>query len=168
LALSGADIAGHRTVLMQALSLGIGRAAFEAAVAYAQLRVQGGRPISEHQAIATKLADIAIRLEAARNLVWQAAWASDHPEGMRGRDDASLPFGLVSEVYTSEAIHRATKDAAECFGAMGVMRDMPMQKYIHDALVCLHSGNGSADARLRIAESILNYRRPAAPLLAAE
>src|SRR5262249_58016019 len=50
----------------QAVNLGIGRAAFEAALAYAQLRVQGGRPIIEHQAIGAKLAEIAIRLEGAR------------------------------------------------------------------------------------------------------
>ena len=67
----------------------------------------------------------------------------------------------IARVVTSEAIHRATKDAAECFGAMGVMRDMPLQKYIHDALICLHAGDGNADARLRIAEALANYRRPA-------
>jgi len=43
---------------------------------------------------------------------------------------------------------------------MGVMRDMPLQKYVHDARVCLHTGNGASDAKLRIAEAILRYRRP--------
>jgi alkylation response protein AidB-like acyl-CoA dehydrogenase len=64
-------------------------------------------------------------------------------------------------VFTSEMMVKATKDAAEIFGAMGVMRDMPLQKYIHDARVCLHSGNGNSDAKLRIAEVIAGYRRPA-------
>ena len=54
---------------------------------------------------------------------------------------------------------KATKDAAEIFGAMGVMRDMPLQKYIHDARVCLHSGNGNSDAKLHLAEVIAGYRR---------
>jgi alkylation response protein AidB-like acyl-CoA dehydrogenase len=73
----------------------------------------------------------------------------------------------MARVYVSETIHRVAKDAAECFGAMGVMRDMPLQKYIHDALICLHSGDGNADARLRIAEALAGYRRGPA-MLAAE
>ena len=48
----------------------------------------------------------------------------------------------MAKVFASEAIYRAAKDAAECFGAMGVMRDMPLQKYVHDARICLHSGDG--------------------------
>jgi hypothetical protein len=50
---------------------------------------------------------------------------------------------------------------------MGVMRDMPLQKYIHDARVCLYSGDGAADDRLRIAEAVTQFRR-GAPMLAAE
>jgi hypothetical protein len=45
---------------------------------------------------------------------------------------------------------------------MGVMRDLPLQKYVHDARVCLHSGEGSADAKLRLAEVLAGFRRPAA------
>ena len=50
---------------------------------------------------------------------------------------------------------------------MGVMRDMPLQKYIHDALICLHTGDGNADYKLRIAEVLASHRR-AQPMLAAE
>jgi alkylation response protein AidB-like acyl-CoA dehydrogenase len=153
----------------QALNLGIGRAAYEAALDYAQLRVQGGRRIIEHQAIGVKLAEIAIRLEVARSAIWQAAWASDHPEAFTDRSLADLPFTSIAKVFASEAIYRATKDAAECFGAMGVMRDMPLQKYLHDALICLHSGAGNSDAKLAIAEVLAGYRRPPAlAVLAAE
>ena len=75
----------------------------------------------------------------------------------------------MAQVFASEAIYRATQDAAECFGAMGVMRDMPLQQYGHDALICLHSGTGSGEAKLRIAEALAGYRRPAAAAaLAAE
>ena len=70
-------------------------------------------------------------------------------------------------MFTAETIYRAAKDAAECFGAMGVMRDMPLQKYIHDALICLHTGDGNADDKLRIAEALASHRR-AQPMLAAE
>jgi len=141
-----------------ALNLGIGRAAYEAALDYAQLRVQGGRHIIEHQAIGAKLAEIAARLEVARAAIWQAAWASDHPEALADRSLSDLPLAQVARVYAPRAIYQATKDAAECFGAMGVMRDMPLQKYVHDALVCLHSGEGETEARLRLAEAIAAYR----------
>jgi len=145
----------------QALNLGIGRAAYEAALDYAQLRVQGGRRIIEHQAIGAKLAGIAIRLEVARATIWRAAWASDHPEAIADRSLPDLPLQTIAQVFTSEAMLAAVKDAAECFGAMGVMRDMPLQKYVHDARVCLHSGEGGADATLRLAEVLAGYRRPA-------
>jgi alkylation response protein AidB-like acyl-CoA dehydrogenase len=161
--------AGRHIPQDQALNLGIGRAAYEAALDYAQLRTQGGRPIIEHQAIGAKLAEIAIRLEVARAAIWQAAWASDHPDAFADRSLPDLPLATIAAVFASEAIYRAAKDAAECFGAMGVMRDMPLQQYVHDALVCLHSGTGNTDAKLRIAEALARYRRPASTaVLAAE
>jgi alkylation response protein AidB-like acyl-CoA dehydrogenase len=167
LTIGGAPDPGRAIPLSEALNIGIGRAAYEAALDYAQLRVQGGRPIAQHQAIGTKLADIAIRLDVARNTVWRAAWAADHPDAFADRSLPDLPLSTIARVYTAEAVYRATKDAAECFGAMGVMRDMPLQKYIHDARICLNSGDGPADDRLRIAEALTQYRR-GAPMLAAE
>jgi alkylation response protein AidB-like acyl-CoA dehydrogenase len=158
--LAGVDAPGEGAPLFQALALGIGRAAYETAVDYARLRVQGGRPLIEHQAIGTKLAEIAIKLEVARATIWQAAWASDHPEAIADRSLSDLPLQTIAQVFTSEMMAKATKDAAEIFGAMGVMRDMPLQKYIHDARVCQHSGNGNSDAKLRLAEAIAGYRRP--------
>ena len=167
LSIGGGGDNGRGVPLAQALNLGIGRAAYEAALEYAQLRVQGGRAIIQHQAIGTKLAQVAITLEVVRNMIWQAAWASDHPKAFADRSLDDLPLTTMAAVFTAEAIYRATKDSAECFGAMGVMRDMPLQKYIHDARVCLISGDGNADARLRIAEAIAGYRRGPA-MLAAE
>lgn len=146
--------------LPQAVNLGIGRAAFEAGLDYAHLRVQGGRPLIEHQAIATKLAENAIRLEVARAAVWRAAWGHDHPDAVADRSLPELPLQTVAQVFTSEAIMKVAKDCAELFGAMGVMRDMPLHKYIHDARVCLHSGDGNSEAKLRLAEVLAGYRRP--------
>ena len=121
-----------------ALNLGIGRAAYEAALDYAQLRVQGGRRIIEHQAIGAKLAEIAIRLEVARTAIWQAAWAWTIRTPLPTAASPICRSPRIAKVFASEAIYHAAKDAAECFGAMGVMRDMPLQKYVHDALICLH------------------------------
>jgi len=157
--LAGADMLGEGVPSFQALNLGIGRAAYESALDYSHLRVQGGRPLIEHQAIGTKLAEIAIKLEIARGVIWRAAWASDHPAAIVDRSLPDLPLQTIARIFTSEAMVTVTKDAAEIFGAMGVMRDMPMQKYMHDARVCLHSGRGNSDARLRIAEVIARYRR---------
>ncbi len=123
--------------------------------------MQGGRRIVEHQAIGTKLAEIAVRLDVARTAIWRAAWASDHPAAFADRSLPDLPLASIAKVFSSEAIYRAAKDAAECFGAMGVMRDMPLQKYVHDALVCLHAGGSNGDAKLRIAEVLADYSRPA-------
>jgi alkylation response protein AidB-like acyl-CoA dehydrogenase len=153
----------------QALNLGIGRAAYEAALDYAQLRIQGSRRIIEHQAIGAKLADIAMRLETARAAIWQAAFASDHPATIADRSLPDLPLTDMAAVFVSEAIYQATLDAAECFGAMGVMRDMPLQKYVQDARICRHSGGGNSEARLRVAEALAGYRREApARAIAAE
>jgi len=157
--LAGVDMVGEGIPLFQALNLGIGRAAYEAALDYSHLRVQGGRPLIEHQAIGTKLAEIAIRLEISRGAVWKAAWASDHPTAIADGSLPDLPLQAIARVFTAETIVTATKDAAEIFGAMGVMRDMPLQKYVHDARVCMHSGMGISDAKLRIAEVIAGYRR---------
>jgi alkylation response protein AidB-like acyl-CoA dehydrogenase len=147
---------------LAAINLGVGRAAYEAAVEYAKLRRQGGRNIIEHQAIGTKLAECAIKLELARTMIWKAAWAADHPAAVADRSISGLPLHTIARVFTAEAVHEVTLYAAECFGAMGVMRDMPLQKYVHDGMVFLHSEETDAAAKLQIAEALAGYRRPAA------
>ena len=143
-----------------AANLGVGQAAYEAAVDQAKLRRQGGSQIIEHQAIGTFLAEIAIKLEAVRNLVWKAAWVLDHPDSISDRSVSGLPLHHIARSFAAEMIHSVTERAAECFGAMGVMRDMPMQKYVGDALVFMHGDIGASAARLLIAEAVAGYERP--------
>ena len=145
-----------------AINLGLGRAAYEAAVDYSKIRRQGGRNIIEHQAIGTKLADCTIKLELARGMIWKAAWLLDHPEAVSDRSASELPFHVIARVYTAEAVNEVTLLAAECFGAMGVMRDMPLQKYVHDSMVFLHNDDADGAAKLAVAEAVAGYRRPAA------
>ena len=140
------------------MNLGIGRIAYEAALEYARLRIQGGQPILQHEAIGTMLADMAIKLEAARNLVWHAAWALDHPDALADGSLSNLPLQTIAEVFTSEIVHKVTLDAALIFGGSGVMRDLPMQKYVRDALIFLHSEKDNNVARFRIAEALAGYR----------
>jgi len=143
-----------------AVNLGLGRAAYEAAVDYTKLRRQGGRNLVEHQAIGTKLADCAIKLELARNIIWKAAWALDHPEAASSVSE--LPHHVVARVYTAEAVNEVALLAAECFGAMGVMRDMPLQKYVHDAFVFLNGSGHDSATKLEIAEALAGFERATA------
>jgi len=145
-----------------AINLGLGRAAYEAAVDYSKIRRQGGRNIIEHQAIGTKLAECTIKLELARNAVWKAAWLLDHPEAIADRSAGELPYHVIARVYAAEAVNEVALLAAECFGAMGVMRDMPLQKYVHDSMVFLHTDDADGAAKLAVAEAIAGYTRPEA------
>ncbi len=160
--LGAAAATGRGDPQFPAINLGIGRAAYEAALEYAKLRVQGGRPIIGHEAIGTILADIAIKLEVARGTIWRAAWAADHPDAHADRSLGDLPLATIARIVTSEAVHLVALTAAEVFGAMGVMRDMPLQQYVHDALIFLHAEAGNDVARLHIAEGLAGYRRPMA------
>ena len=99
--------------LRAAVNLGLGRAAFEAAIDYAKLRVQGARPIIQHQAIGAKLADIAVHLEAARNLIWKAAWGLDHPEADAQNGYTGMPLETAARVFTAEAVRAATENATK-------------------------------------------------------
>ena len=159
---AGGEETARCVPVLAAINLGVGRAAYEAAVEYAKIRRQGGRNIIEHQAIGTKLADCAIKLELARTMIWKAAWALDNPEAVAGRSVSDLPLHTIARVYTAEAVNEVTLLAAECFGAMGVMRDMPLQKYVHDAMVFLHSEDTDGAAKLAVAEALAGYQRPLA------
>ena len=147
---------------LAAVNLGVGSAAYEAALEYSRIRIQGGRPIIEHQAIGTILADCTIKLELARNMIWKAAWAADHPEALTDRSIADLPLHTIARTYTAEAVNDVALGAAECFGAMGVMRDMPLQKYVHDAMVFLHAADNDSATKLEIAEAVAGFKRPLA------
>jgi len=156
-----AATAARSVPLIAAINLGLGRAAYEAAVDYSKIRRQGGRNIIEHQAIGTKLADCAIKLELARGAVWKAAWMLDYPDAQES-GSAALPHHVIARVYTAEAMNDVALLSAECFGAMGVMRDMPLQKYVHDSMVFLHNDDADAAAKLAIAEAVAGYARPEA------
>jgi alkylation response protein AidB-like acyl-CoA dehydrogenase len=151
---------GRRMPRFQAMNLGIGRAAYEAALDYATLRVQGGRRVVEHQAVGLTLANMAVGLEAARTLLWQAAWASENPDAYANSSLPDLPLQTIAKIFISETVQRVVLDAMQIFGGMGVMRELPMQKYVRDALIFLHSETTNDVARLRLAEALAGYERP--------
>ena len=157
--LCGEAYSARAAIQTAAINLGVGRAAYEAAVDYAKIRVQGGRPIVQHQSIGTILADCATKLELARSLIWKAAWTLDHPEAVADRSVDQLPLAVMARTYTAEAMEEVALGAAECFGAMGVMRDMPLQKYVHDTMVFLHSADHDSATKLRLAEAVAGFER---------
>ena len=111
-----------------AAAVGVARAAFEHATAYAREREAFGRPILDRQGVSFKLADMAIAVEAARLLVWRACEALD-----RGLD--ALVLGSYAKAYSADAAMRVTTDAVQVLGGAGIMRDHPVEKWLRDAKV---------------------------------
>jgi alkylation response protein AidB-like acyl-CoA dehydrogenase len=113
-------------VVLAAGCVGMARAAFEYAVAYARERVQFGRPIIEHQAVGFRLADVAMRIDAARLLTWQAALRID--AGERATREAAM-----AKLYASEAAMFSTWAAVQTLGGFGYSREYPVEKWFRDA-----------------------------------
>jgi alkylation response protein AidB-like acyl-CoA dehydrogenase len=109
-------------------AVGVARAAFEHATAYAGEREAFGRPILSRQGVGFKLADMAMLVEAARLLVWRAAGALD------AGDDAGL-LGSYAKAFAADAAMRVTTDAVQVLGGAGIMRDHPVEKWMRDAKV---------------------------------
>ncbi|MBC7977565.1 MAG: acyl-CoA dehydrogenase [Myxococcales bacterium] len=111
-----------------AQALGIGRAALEDSLAYAQQRRTFGKPIAQHQAIAFKLADMATELDAARLLILRAAWLKDHKK----------PYGkeaAMAKLYASDVANRAAREAIQIFGGNGYVTEYPVERHFRDAKI---------------------------------
>ena len=128
--------------------LGVGRAAYEYALAYAQKRVQGGKPLAQQQAVAMMLAQMAMRLDAARTQIWKAAWLAD-----RKRPEART-LGLLAKVNASETAFDACKLASEVLGGAAIMYEHPVEKYLRDATSFLHSDGTNQVCLLRAARGL--------------
>lgn len=133
-----------------ATALGVGRAAYEYAMQYARQRVQGGKPIVQLQAVAMMLAQMAMRLDAARTQIWRAAWLAD-----RKQPEARV-LGLLAKVNASEAAFEACKLASEVLGGAAIMYDHPVEKYLRDAASFLHSDGTNQICLLRAAQGLAN------------
>jgi alkylation response protein AidB-like acyl-CoA dehydrogenase len=147
-----------------ALTLGLGRAALEATIEYVKERKSGGKLIMKHQAVGLHLAEMAMHLEAARGLIWKAAWVKDHPEAIAEGLIDDLPYQSMAEAFTGTAVQRLTEMGVDLFGGMGVISGMPIEKYVRDGIVQKHI-SFPFPTRLRIAEALLGFRRKTPPLL---
>jgi alkylation response protein AidB-like acyl-CoA dehydrogenase len=135
-------------ILIGAMAVGLGQAAFEAAISYSKERVQFGKPIAEQEAVKFMLADMATELAAARDLVYRAAWLKD--QGRRHTKEASL-----AKLFASEAATRIANKAMQIHGGYGYLRDRPVERYLRDAKLC-EIGEGTSEIqRLIIAKELL-------------
>jgi alkylation response protein AidB-like acyl-CoA dehydrogenase len=134
-----------------ALAVGLAQAALDATVPYAQTREQFGRPIGTFQGVAFMVADMATEIEAARSLVWKAAWLKD-----QGRD-----YGLVAaegKLFASEVSARATNAAIQVHGGYGYTTDYPVERFMRDAKLTEIGEGTSQVQRLVIARKVLGLR----------
>lgn len=142
----GAILADIR-IMTAALSVGLARAAYGAALAYSRERVAFGRPIGDHQAIGFKLADMLTSLHAAALVTYQAA----------ARRDAGRPVAreaAMAKLFASETAVRVTDEAARIFASYGLAMEYPAQRYFRDARFLLPGGGTSEILRLVIGREL--------------
>lgn len=129
-------------------AVGIARAAYEFALEYAKERKQFNRAIVENQGIAFKLADMAMRTDAARLLCWRAAWMAATGEPFRQGE------GSMSKVFAGETAVSVTEDAIQILGGYGYVRDYPVERWHRDSKIYTIFEGTSEIQRLIIARAI--------------
>jgi acyl-CoA dehydrogenase len=119
----------HTRVTIGAQAVGIADGALAEATAYVQERQQFGRPVGDFQGVQFMLADMAMKVEAARQMVYRAAAASE-------RDEDQLPFlGAAAKCFASDVAMEVTTDAVQLFGGYGYTRDYPVERMMRDAKI---------------------------------
>ncbi|PCJ81586.1 MAG: acyl-CoA dehydrogenase [Flavobacteriales bacterium] len=136
-------------ISIAALALGIAKGAYEASVKYSKEREQFGRPISDFQGIAFKLADMATQIEAAELLTFQAA-------DMKNRGEKVSKHSAFAKYYASEVSVRVATDAVQIYGGYGYTKEFPVEKYYRDSKLCTIGEGTSEIQKLVIAREILN------------
>jgi acyl-CoA dehydrogenase len=134
-----------------AQAIGIARAAYEYALAYAKDREQFGRPIVENQAVAFTLADMKLEIDAARLLVWRASWM-----GRNGKDFTAAE-GSMSKLKAGEVAVWATERAMQILGGNGYAREFPVERWHRDAKIYTIFEGTSEIQRLVIARAISGH-----------
>jgi len=135
-------------ISIAALSVGTAQGAFDAALKYSQQRKQFGRFISEFQAIQHKLADMATSIEAARMLVYKAAYLKE--KGLRITKESSM-----AKLFASEIAVRVCDEAVQIHGGYGFIKDYPVEKFYRDVKLCTIGEGTSEIQRMVIARQLL-------------
>ena len=106
--------------------VGVGRAAYELALAYAKERVQGGVPIIQHQAVKTRLFRMFARVEAARSLARRVAYYN-------ATNPPLIQYSIASKTFSTNTAFEVANEAIQVFGGIGLTRDCPVEKIMRDA-----------------------------------
>jgi len=136
-------------ISIAALGLGMAQGALEAATDYAKQRKQFGKAIAEFQAIQFKLADMATQVEAARLLVYQAAWLADQKDVRFTRESS------MAKLFASEVAVRVANECVQVHGGYGFTKDYPAEKFYRDVKLCTIGEGTSEIQRLVIARQLL-------------
>jgi alkylation response protein AidB-like acyl-CoA dehydrogenase len=136
-------------ISIAALALGMAQGALDAATKYAKQRKQFGKTISEFQAIQFKLADMATQVEAARMLVYQAAWLADQGHVRFTRESS------MAKLFASEVAVRVANECVQIHGGYGFIKDYPAEKYYRDVKLCTIGEGTSEIQKLVIARQLL-------------
>ncbi|MBZ5528483.1 MAG: acyl-CoA dehydrogenase [Acidobacteriia bacterium] len=139
-------------ISIAALALGMAQGALDAALKYAQQRKQFGKAISEFQAIQFKLADMATQVEAARLLVYQAAWLADQ-KSARFTAESSM-----AKLFASEVAVRVANECVQIHGGYGFIKDYPAEKFYRDVKLCTIGEGTSEIQKLVIARGLLKTK----------
>ena len=139
-------------ISIAALALGMAQGALDAAVNYAKQRKQFGQPISEFQAIQFKLADMATEVEAARLLVYQAAWLADRKDVRFTRESS------MAKLFASEVSVRVANECVQIHGGYGFIKDYPAEKFYRDVKLCTIGEGTSEIQKLVIARQLLGKK----------
>lgn len=142
-------------ISIAALAVGMAQGAYEAAVKYAKQRKQFGKAISEFQAIQFKLADMATEIEAARLLVWKAAYLADKSRSAGGEGVRFTRESSMAKLFAAEVAVRVANEAVQIFGGYGFVKDYPAEKYYRDVKLCTIGEGTSEIQRLVIARQLL-------------
>jgi short-chain 2-methylacyl-CoA dehydrogenase len=140
-------------IAIAALSVGVAQACLDAALSYARDRRTFGEPISRHQAIQFKLADMAMETEVARTIVYRAASAYGR-EGASDTSDEVRMLAAMSKLYASEASKRAADNAVQIHGGYGFMEDYPVARYWRDVKVN-EIGEGTSEVQRMLIARLL-------------
>jgi alkylation response protein AidB-like acyl-CoA dehydrogenase len=135
-------------ISIAALSLGIAKGAYEAALQYSKERYQFDKPISSFQGIAFKLADMATEIEAAELLILQAC-------DLKERKKPMTKESAMAKYYASEVSVRVANDAVQVFGGYGYTKDFPVEKFYRDAKLCTIGEGTSEIQKLVISREVL-------------
>lgn len=135
--------------LVAAAATGLARRALEEATKYSLERQTFGKAIAEHQAVSFMLADMAIGVEAARNLVWKSSWLRDNKK-------SNTYYASMAKAYAAEVANKNAADAVQIFGGNGYNSEYPVEKLMRDSKIFMIYEGTSQIQRVIISRALLD------------